>query len=311
MITAVEFIKSEKLNPAQEAAAITSNGEFLVSASAGSGKTKVLSSRATKLILEGTPVEKLLILTFTKEAAKQMAERIKNLLIKVDNLEAASKVDLAHIETFDSFCLAMVRRYHNLLNLDANVTILDKGILEIETSRLIQEIFDEFYKKQDERFLNFITQFSSKDDENIKNKVIRKLFKKFEIIPDTEKYINNYFLNFYDENEFIKSLDDYYEEIMDKLKTLKYEYDINNYELNDEIYDTFMIALSRRDYDDLIALNDFKFGRVKGDDASKDFHYRLKTVLEYIKDHNDYSESHHFVSKEKMHLTYRNRKKHI
>lgn len=311
MITADEFIKSEKLNPAQEAAAITSNGEFLVSASAGSGKTKVLSSRATKLILEGTPVEKLLILTFTKEAAKQMAERIKKLLIKVDNLEAASKVDLAHIETFDSFCLAMVRRYHNLLNLDANVTILDKGILEIETSRLIQEIFDEFYKKQDERFLNFITQFSSKDDENIKNKIIRKLFKKFEIIPDTEKYINNYFLNFYDENKFIKSLDNYYEEIMDKLKTLKYEYDINNYELNDKIYDTFMIALSCRDYDDLVALNDFNFGRVKGDDASKDFHSRLKTVLEYIKDHNDYSESHHFVSKEKMLLSYRNSKKHI
>lgn len=311
MITAKEFIKSEKLNPAQEAAAITSKGEFLVSASAGSGKTKVLSSRTTKLILEGTPVEKLLILTFTKEAAKQMGERIKNLLIKVGNFEAASKVDLAHIETFDSFCLVMVQRYHNLLNLDANVSILDKGILEIETSRLIQKIFDEYYEKQDERFLNFITQFSSKDDANIKNNVIKKLYKKFEIIPDVEKYIDNYFINFYDEDKFIKSLDDYYLEVMEKLKTLKNEFEMFKYDLNNDIYDTFMIALSCRDYDDLVRLNDFKYGRVKGDAASKDFHSRLKTVLKYVEDHNTYSKSHHFASKEKMLLTYRNSKTHI
>ncbi len=311
MISADQFIKSENLNPAQKKAAVTKKGEFLVSASAGSGKTKVLSSRTTKLILEGTPVEKLLILTFTKEAAKQMGERIKSLLMKVGNFEAASKVDLAHIETFDSFCLAMVRRYHNLLNLDANVTILDKGILEIETSRLIQEIFDEYYEKQDERFLNFITQFSSKDDENIKNSVIIKLFTKFEIIPDTEEYIDNYLLSFYDEKKFIKSLDDYYLEVIGKLRSLKDEYDASNYELNDDIYHTFLVALSCKDYDDLVALNDFDFGRVKGDEASKDFHSRLKTVLEYIKKHNNYKESHYFVSKEKMLLTYQSSKKHI
>lgn len=311
MISPNDFLKGENLNKDQFAAAKVSKGEYLVSASAGSGKTKVLSARTVKLVLEGRPIEKMLILTFTKKAAKEMAERIRGLLIKCGRLDEASKVDLAHIETFDSFCLAMVQRYHNLLNLDANVTILDKGILEVEMRRLIQEIFDEYYRKGDEKFLNFITQFSAKDDQNIKNSLITKLFRKFEIISDMEVYIDNYFVRFYDENKFLESLDNYFNDVMDNLRTLKNEYDSSEYELNGDIYDTFNIALSCRNYDQLVALNDFKFGTMKGDKDSKDFHKRLRKVLENIKDHNDYSKNHHFASKEKMLLTYKNTKPHI
>ena len=51
--------------------------DILVSASAGSGKTTVLVERVLKRILSGTPVSSLLIITFTKAAAREMKERIK------------------------------------------------------------------------------------------------------------------------------------------------------------------------------------------------------------------------------------------
>ena len=58
--------------------AINDHGrDILVSASAGSGKTTVLVERVLRRILSGTPVSSLLIITFTKAAAREMKERIK------------------------------------------------------------------------------------------------------------------------------------------------------------------------------------------------------------------------------------------
>ena len=65
--------------------AIDLEGEnILVSAGAGSGKTAVLSERVLRKVMEGVPVNQLLILTFTKKAASEMKERIRKKLRKAN-----------------------------------------------------------------------------------------------------------------------------------------------------------------------------------------------------------------------------------
>ena len=64
----------------QEAAINTREKDILVSASAGSGKTMVLAERVIKLIKDGTSLDNLLVITFTKAAANEMKERIKRVL---------------------------------------------------------------------------------------------------------------------------------------------------------------------------------------------------------------------------------------
>ena len=62
----------------QEQAINAHNTNVIVSAGAGSGKTKVLTTRVIRKLKEGVPIDKMLILTFTNAAAKEMKTRIKD-----------------------------------------------------------------------------------------------------------------------------------------------------------------------------------------------------------------------------------------
>ena len=101
----------------------------IVSAGAGSGKTRVLSDRV-KYLFENRNilVENMLILTFTNLAAKEMKDRIRNKLKSV-SLEEANKVLTADICTFDSFALGLVKKYHLLLGLDENINIVSSQVI--------------------------------------------------------------------------------------------------------------------------------------------------------------------------------------
>ena len=69
--------------PNQQQAINAREGNYLVSASAGSGKTYVLTERVFQTILEGTKLSELLILTFTNLAAAEMRDRIRQKLIEL------------------------------------------------------------------------------------------------------------------------------------------------------------------------------------------------------------------------------------
>ena len=88
------------------------NSSIIVSAGAGSGKTAVLSERVIRKLNDGVDINRLLILTFTKEAAKEMKNRIRMKIIKNNLTRQLDLIDSAFITTFDSYSLYIVQKYH-------------------------------------------------------------------------------------------------------------------------------------------------------------------------------------------------------
>ena len=103
------------LNKEQKMAVEHIDGPCLVLAGAGSGKTKVLTMRIANLINHGIYSKNILAITFTNKAAKEMRERINNV---VDE-------NYAFVGTFHSFGLRIIRENYELLGLSKNFTIID------------------------------------------------------------------------------------------------------------------------------------------------------------------------------------------
>ena len=93
---------------------------IIVSAGAGSGKTAVLTERVLHKLKSGVHIGELLILTFTRAAADEMKDRIREELKKHTELKSELEaLDSAYVTTFDSFALSVVKKYHYLLNINA------------------------------------------------------------------------------------------------------------------------------------------------------------------------------------------------
>lgn len=108
----------EELNLEQREAVMTTEGPLLVLAGAGSGKTKVLTTRVAYLIQNiGVDPEAILAITFTNKAAKEMKERIVGMLGPLGYQ--------IQISTFHSFGLLILRENYERLEYKSNFTILD------------------------------------------------------------------------------------------------------------------------------------------------------------------------------------------
>ena len=142
--------------------AINEEGKnIIVSAGAGSGKTAVLSERVIRK-LEKTDINKLLILTFTKEAANEMKERIRKKIKKNPNLKKQLDIiDSAYITTFDSYSLSLVKKYYYLLNISPNISIIDASIINIKKEENDKKL--ESLRREHERAIEDFNQKKSTD----------------------------------------------------------------------------------------------------------------------------------------------------
>lgn len=206
-------------NTKEQQWAIDAEGSnIIVSAGAGSGKTAVLTQRVIRKIMSGVDVSKLLVLTFTNEAASEMKNRIRDAIIKNNLTKQLNLLDAAYITTFDSYALSVVKKYAYKLNISKNIGIIDSNIITIYKYKVIDKIFDEMYGEED--FDNLINDFCLKDDTSLKKDII-KLSEKLDLQLDKEKYIKEYFLH-YDNEEFIgKMINDYMHLIRNKVIQLK------------------------------------------------------------------------------------------
>ena len=135
---------------AQKLAIYERGTNIIVSAGAGSGKTAVLSERILDYCLKGNDIRNVLVLTFTNAAALEMKERIRKKLIENNLTEQAILIDSADITTFDAYSLGLVKKYFYLLDLDKDLSIIDKSLLEIKKTEILDEMFMTMYDKKDD-----------------------------------------------------------------------------------------------------------------------------------------------------------------
>jgi DNA helicase-2/ATP-dependent DNA helicase PcrA len=112
----------DRLNAEQRAAAIHSGGALLILAGAGTGKTTTLCARVAWLLSEGIPAERILLLTFTRRAAREMVERARVLAERV-----APDAGRVVGGTFHSVAHRTVRFHASSLGLDPGFGVLDAG----------------------------------------------------------------------------------------------------------------------------------------------------------------------------------------
>jgi DNA helicase-2/ATP-dependent DNA helicase PcrA len=122
----------EHLNEAQRKAVINTDGPSLVIAGAGSGKTRVLTYRIAHLLNSGLKPYRILALTFTNKAAKEMKERIASLI-------GEEKVRSLWMGTFHSIFAKFLRKEADALGYPANFTIYDT----VDSKNIIKSIINE------------------------------------------------------------------------------------------------------------------------------------------------------------------------
>ena len=120
----------QNLNKAHKEAVLHLDGPLLIVAGAGSGKTKVLTSRIAHIIREKKAFpNQILSVTFTNKAAKEMQNRVSNML-------GSSATGLSWLGTFHSICAKLLRKHASAANLNSNFTIIDTD----DQIRLIKNI---------------------------------------------------------------------------------------------------------------------------------------------------------------------------
>ena len=270
--------------------AINEEGKnIIVSAGAGSGKTAVLSERVIRK-LEKTDINKLLILTFTKEAANEMKERIRKKIKKNESLKKQlDLIDSAYITTFDSYALSLVKKYYYLLNISPNIGIIDASIINIKKEKYLDEIFDKLYEEKNILFEKIIKDFCIKDDKDIKRYII-ELNNKLDLKLNKEEYLNNYMKNYFSEETINKNIEKYVNLIKEKIK-----------EINNLLYD-IQILVEGKYYEKLIEvlnplLNSSTYIEFKNnsiiklpqlprgsEEELKEKKEELKNIIDYIKE---------------------------
>jgi ATP-dependent helicase/nuclease subunit A len=174
---------------------------LLVTAAAGSGKTAVLVQRIiSRLTDERNPwdIDDLLVVTFTKAAAKEMKERIYKALNDRLSENPANhrirsmrdRVFSADIRTIDSFCKNVVSEYFSQIDMDPDFRFMDSGETELLKRDVLDEMLREEYQnaEEDSAFLTLSDIFSSKGKDTALAEIILGLYVKAQAYPWVHRY---------------------------------------------------------------------------------------------------------------------------
>ncbi len=148
-----------KLTQEQNAVVNDRSGTLLVSAAAGSGKTRVLIDRVLKRVMEeGCNVDDFLMITFTQAAAAELRGKLiaglsEQLALTPQNRhlqEQMSRVYLAQISTVHAFCAVLLREYAHELELPADFRVCDEQEAQGLRERVMQSLLEDVYREKDE-----------------------------------------------------------------------------------------------------------------------------------------------------------------
>jgi DNA helicase II / ATP-dependent DNA helicase PcrA len=111
------------LNPPQRQAVEATEGPVLILAGAGTGKTRVITCRVARLVEKGVAPGNILAVTFTNKAAREMQERVRELLPRAPKSQPGKKADRPVICTFHSLCVRILRQHIERLGYKRNFVI--------------------------------------------------------------------------------------------------------------------------------------------------------------------------------------------
>ena len=160
---------AEKLTPQQHQAVYNRGGKLLVSAAAGSGKTKVLVDRILSYLtdpMDPANLDEFLIITYTKAAASELRSKIAAKLSERIALEPENKhlqkqiqrLFLTKISTVHSFCSDILREYSYKLDIAPDFRVADESECRELRNMVMDDLLEESYRSlgTDPDFLSFI-----------------------------------------------------------------------------------------------------------------------------------------------------------
>ncbi len=175
-------------------------GELLVSAAAGSGKTRVLVERLLdRVTKEGIDIDRFLVITYTKAAAAELRGRIAQELS--DRLAGAPNdrhlrrqttlIYQTQISTNHSFCAALLRENGHLLDLDPDFRLCDEGEEKVLMAQVLEEVLDRKYEglTQDSPFARLVDSLSAGRDDSKLARITTDVFSKVQSHPDPTRWL--------------------------------------------------------------------------------------------------------------------------
>lgn len=185
--------KVSELNEQQQQAIDARNKNILVSAPAGSGKTKILVSRILSLLKEGVGIDAFLVLTFTQAAAQEMKQRLVGMLegeigkadgqLKERLEKQKAEIPFAYITNFHGFCNQLIDHYGYLVGVQSGYEILS------DQEQMLHEALDKTLDEalEDEDFRTFRTTYFPRRDEL--EEVLLHLYEVLQSLGDREAFL--------------------------------------------------------------------------------------------------------------------------
>ena len=200
-----------KWTPAQRAAIEDRGGALLVSAAAGSGKTAVLTERAVRLITDPDhPVDadKLLIVTFTNAAAAELRARIGQALLRLSQQQPHNTslrrqrmlLQRAPICTIDAFCLDLLHKHFQALDIPPDFAPADPGSVEVLRASALAETLENAYRDPD--FCAFADLYGKGRTDQAAGNTILHVYDFLRALPDYDRRMDEYLAPWQQENGF-------------------------------------------------------------------------------------------------------------
>ena len=200
-----------KWTPAQRAAIEDRGGALLVSAAAGSGKTAVLTERAVRLITDPEhPVDadRLLIVTFTNAAAAELRARIGQALLRLSVQQPHNTalrrqrmlLQRAPICTIDAFCLDLLHKHFQALDIPPDFAPADPGSVEVLRASALAETLENAYRDPD--FCAFADLYGKGRTDQAAGSTILHVYDFLRALPDYDRRMDEYLAPWQQENGF-------------------------------------------------------------------------------------------------------------
>ena len=189
-----------QLTPNQEAVVNNRGGGLLVSAAAGSGKTRVLVERLLDRVLsEERNIHEFLIITFTRAAAEELRNRISKELHKrvrndPENRHLRRQVALLYstqISTIHAFCTMLLREWGHLLELSPDFTLCESEEAELLMVKTLQEVLEERYESIDPEgdFVRLLDILATGRDDGPLMEIVLDIYGRMQSHPDPARWM--------------------------------------------------------------------------------------------------------------------------